>query len=148
MSHIPSLTTVWHSDTYPAIDPKRRTELSLSGGTVIITGGGSGIGRAIAVAFAEAGVASIAVLGRGREALEETKQAIQVKYGDTAVTVYPVDVTDIEAVQAVAREVGRWDVLVSNAGYLSTLESLVEADPHEWWRAFEVHPLCPSNVNP
>ena len=51
----PSLTKTWHDDTYPAIDPQKRPELRLDGKTIVISGGGAGVGRGLTQAFANAG---------------------------------------------------------------------------------------------
>ncbi|KAK0904179.1 hypothetical protein LTR91_001190 [Friedmanniomyces endolithicus] len=134
----PSLTSEWHDNTYPAIDPKR-PELSAKGKTIAISGGGSGIGRGIAQAFALAGASSIAILGRRQALLEETKQLIASKLPGTTFSTHVADVTDSLAVQKAAREIGQWDVLVSNAGYLSSKAPLVESDEAEWWQGFEVN---------
>ncbi|MGH3982301.1 MAG: SDR family NAD(P)-dependent oxidoreductase [Pseudonocardiaceae bacterium] len=79
---------------------------------VIVTGGGSGIGRATARAFAEQGD-SILIVGRTRSALEDTATGYD--------TIYPlaVDITDPDAPTVIAeaahRQLGRVDVLVNNA---------------------------------
>jgi shikimate 5-dehydrogenase len=57
----PPLTATWHHDTYPTIDPMSRPELSMRGETAVISGDGSGIGRALAQSFAEAGASTIAI---------------------------------------------------------------------------------------
>lgn len=97
---------------------------------VIVTGGGSGIGRATARAFAEQGD-SVLVVGRTRSALKDTATGYD--------TIYPlaVDITDPDAPSVIAkaahRELGRVDVLVNNAaaggfGMLGQLDrGLVEA---------------------
>ncbi|KAK1059021.1 hypothetical protein LTR74_012910 [Friedmanniomyces endolithicus] len=134
----PSLTSEWHDKTYPAIDPKR-PELSAKGKTIVISGGGSGIGRGIAQAFALAGASAIAILGRRQALLEETKQLISSELPGTTVSTHVADVTDSLAVQKAAREIGQWDVLVSNAGYLSSKAPLMESDEAEWWKGFEIN---------
>ncbi|KAK0793032.1 hypothetical protein LTR91_021050 [Friedmanniomyces endolithicus] len=134
----PSLTSEWHDNTYPAIDPKR-PELSAKGKTIVISGGGSGIGRGIAQAFALAGASAIAILGRRQASLEETKQLIASKLPGTTVSTHVADVTDSLAVQKAAREIGQWDVLVSNAGYLSSKAPLMESNEAEWWKGFEIN---------
>lgn len=82
-----------------------------------ITGGGTGIGQAAAMALAGAGVC-VVVSGRRREPLEETAQKIQKDGGKAEVE--PLDVRDSKAVGRVADRIlqrhGRLDILVNNAG--------------------------------
>ncbi len=89
----------------------------LAGRHTVITGGGHGIGRAVAEAFAREG-ARVALNGRRREPLEETAATIRGAGGDALVT--PGDLTDVAAVQRVTESVveewGQIDVLVNNAG--------------------------------
>ncbi|PVH76651.1 NAD(P)-binding protein [Cadophora sp. DSE1049] len=75
MSDFVSFTKTWHNEPYPAIDPKR-PELSTNGKFVVITGGATGIGKAIAVAFAQAGAQTIAIVGRRIEKLESAAAEI------------------------------------------------------------------------
>lgn len=138
MASNPSLTKTWHHDTYPSINPLARPELSLKGKTVVITGGGAGIGRALSEAFADAGATRIAIFGRREGMLLETKREIENRGGDVSVSMYVVDVTDIASVRKAAEEIGMWDVLVSNAGYMPTFGPLVDSEPEDWWRVFEV----------
>jgi NAD(P)-dependent dehydrogenase (short-subunit alcohol dehydrogenase family) len=83
---------------------------------VVVTGAGSGIGRAIALAFAGRGAAVIA-LGRKVARLEETKTLVDAAGGSCLVI--PVDVSDVgrvtDAVNDAAKHFGRIDVLVNNA---------------------------------
>jgi NAD(P)-dependent dehydrogenase (short-subunit alcohol dehydrogenase family) len=88
----------------------------LSGRRALITGGGSGLGRAIALEYAALG-AEIAVLGRTRERLEETARAAAEHGRRSHVCV--ADVRDPEAVDRAVAEIsdalGPIDVLVNNA---------------------------------
>ncbi|MFG1190193.1 MULTISPECIES: SDR family oxidoreductase [Xanthobacter] len=81
----------------------------------IVTGAGSGVGRSVAVALAEAGYA-VALAGRRLEALEETVAAM----GDAPSLAVPTDVTDPESVRALfaatVEKFGRLDLLFNNAG--------------------------------
>ncbi|UDQ90939.1 SDR family oxidoreductase [Xanthobacter autotrophicus] len=81
----------------------------------IVTGAGSGVGRSVAVALAEAGYA-VALAGRRLEALEETVAAM----GDAPSLAVPTDVTDPESVRvlfaATVEKFGRLDLLFNNAG--------------------------------
>ncbi|MEO6956615.1 MAG: SDR family oxidoreductase [Antricoccus sp.] len=98
--------------------------------TVIITGAGSGIGRACAIGFAEAGF-NVALCGRRRERLDETAALLS---GPSLVL--PLDVTDAEAVnsafEAVAHAYGRIDVLFNNAGTFGPSYDIDEIPVAEW----------------
>jgi hypothetical protein len=72
----PSPTSTWHSNTYPSLAPSR-PELSAKGKTVLITGGGTGIGAETARYFAQAGATRIAILGRREQPLLDTKTSIE-----------------------------------------------------------------------
>ncbi|KAI1775368.1 putative NADP(+)-dependent dehydrogenase [Hypoxylon cercidicola] len=131
----PSPTPTWHNDTYPAISPQR-PELSTTGKTVVITGAGSGIGRETAVAFASAKAARVVLLGRTKAALEETAKLLP----DTVPTsIFVVDVTQEKGLTEAASSIGAWDILVLNAGYVSTPAPVGSSDTHEWWQGFETN---------
>lgn len=111
----------------------------LKGKVALVTGGGSGIGRAIALGFAREG-AIVAVMGRRREALEGVVAEMrQSSAGGKAVV---GDVARAESVRSAVDEVekafGRLDVLVNNAGMLSvtTVENISEQD---WDRVIETN---------
>ncbi|MFO1082599.1 MAG: SDR family oxidoreductase [Reyranellaceae bacterium] len=95
---------------------------ALSGKVAWVTGAGSGIGQAAAVALAREG-ATVVLTGRRKEPLEETAAAI-AKAGGKAV-VKPGDLMKAAAVQRIAKDIekrfGRCDILVNNAG-LNILE--------------------------
>jgi meso-butanediol dehydrogenase / (S,S)-butanediol dehydrogenase / diacetyl reductase len=105
----------------------------------IVTGGGTGIGRAIALAFNREG-AKVAVLGRRRDALEGVARELAELGGEGLVV--GCDVTKSEdvgkAIVAVEKAFGRVDVLVNNAGALSvsTIERISEED---WDRVIETN---------
>ncbi len=83
----------------------------------IITGAGSGIGRAAAIAFAMAG-ARVTLTGRRQAPLDETAALVQGEGGEALVL--PADITDESAVAALTQGTldrwGRIDILVNNAG--------------------------------
>ena len=88
----------------------------LRGKTAWITGGGTGLGRAMALRFGQLG-ASLALSGRRREPLEET--AAQIRAAGGRVAVATCDVRDPDAVDralaATLDELGSLDILVNNA---------------------------------
>lgn len=92
------------------------SELRYAGKTALVTGGGSGLGRAMALGFAREG-AAVCVIGRRQEALDETVASIE-SLGGTAFGI-SCDVRDAprveEAIANVVTRTGRLDVLVNNA---------------------------------
>ena len=90
----------------------------LEGQRIVVTGGGRGIGRAIALICADEG-ARVAVLARSRDELEAVA-AEGASRGATAMLTRATDVTDETAVEStiaeLAKEMGGIDVLVNNAG--------------------------------
>ena len=133
----PSLTAEWHNDTYPSIDPSNPA-ISAKGKTVIVTGGGKGIGPEFARAFAQAGAAHVALLGRTQGTLTKAKDAIRADFPSSKVTTHTADVADEVAVRKAAEEVGPWDVLILNAGLASRLAPIADIGLDEWWKVFEV----------
>lgn len=106
---------------------------------VWITGGGSGIGRALALCFAREG-ARVAVSGRREDRLRDTVAALEA-LGARGLAV-PCDVTDESqvqrAVERVVEELGRLDVAVANAGFSLTGET-ERLRPEDWRRQFETN---------
>ena len=94
--------------------------------TILITGAGSGIGRATAGAFLRAGW-QVALLGRRAEALEETAA------GRPAL-ILPADVSDPGQVDAAFAQLPRLDVLFNNAG-ISTAATTIDEIPVDQWLA-------------
>src|SRR5947209_3504996 len=99
---------------------------------VIVTGAGSGIGRATAKRLGEDG-AKVAVADLNQEAAQETVAQIEAR-GRTALAVY-VDITSAESarrmVQRTEAELGPVDVLVNNAGW-DRIESFINTDEALW----------------
>ncbi|KAL6717689.1 hypothetical protein ACLMJK_005604 [Lecanora helva] len=131
MAPFPSPTSTWHSNTYPSISPTR-PELSAKGKSVIITGGGTGIGAETAHQFAAAGTSRIAILGRRMQPLLDTKASIERKHPSVEVFIASTDVTkqsDVDTAFAdfVGKE-GKIDVLVSNAATVGPKESVRDVD--------------------
>jgi 2-keto-3-deoxy-L-fuconate dehydrogenase len=100
---------------------------SLKNKTAVVTGGGSGIGQAIAVLFAKQG-SVIHIIELSEEAGETTKNRIFTEGG--ICMVHPCNVADQTAVLTVFEKIGNLDILVNNAGiaHIGTVETTSEAD--------------------
>lgn len=94
-------------------------DFSLDGKTALVTGSSKGIGKAIALAYAEHG-ADVAITARGVEALEETRAEIAAQTGRRCLAV-PADLSSDDDIRklhaAVVAEFGAVDILVNNAGH-------------------------------
>lgn len=104
----------------------------LDGKIAIITGGGSGIGRGLALALAEEGV-RIVVCGRRVSRLEETVQAVQMQGGEAQFIQADVSIEeDVERlVKFTLDQYGQIDILVNNAGVYAGAE-VHNIEPHTW----------------
>lgn len=104
-----------------------------TGRTALVTGGGSGLGRAIALAFAAEG-ANVVVTGRSEGPLKETVALIEAA-GGTALA-HPADVTraaDVEAaVRATVDRFGSLDVAVNNAGVFRGGAPVADLAEDDW----------------
>ncbi|KVQ63432.1 SDR family oxidoreductase [Burkholderia territorii] len=107
--------------------------MSVSKKFAAVTGAGSGIGRAAAIALANAGY-TVALIGRNAASLGDTKAAIVAARGDAHV--FPADVTDEASVEhafaRIARAFGRLDVLFNNAGRNAPAVPLDEYEIDVW----------------
>ena len=115
----------------------------LLGRTALITGGGRGIGQAIARAYANAG-ANLALAARTQTELDDTARRIRTDFGSDVITI-TADVARREQVDnAVAQTLsryGRLDVLVNNAGNPGQIGPLWQLDPDRWANVISVHLL-------
>ena len=110
--------------------------LSLKGLRALVTGAGTGIGKQIALGFAEAG-ADVVFVGRRLEPLEKVAALAKEKYGTTGQCV-AADVTVAEDCERLGREAGKIDILCNNAG-ASIYGKWQSISMEDWRQVFAVN---------
>ncbi|MDT3379161.1 SDR family NAD(P)-dependent oxidoreductase [Labrys neptuniae] len=112
----------------------------LKGRLALVTGASRGIGRATAVALAEAGAHVIAV-ARTVGALEDLDDEIRQKGG--AATLVPLDIKDGDGIDRLGytlfERYGKLDILIGNAGALGAISPLGHIEPKDWDNVFAVN---------
>jgi NAD(P)-dependent dehydrogenase (short-subunit alcohol dehydrogenase family) len=117
-----------------------RDNLQLTGQVAAVTGGGRGIGRAIAATLSAAG-ATTAVLARSASEIDETARMIEQAGGRARP--FAADITDAVGVQKtfaeIERSLGPVTLLVNNAAIPGPIGPFWETDPEQWWRTLDVN---------
>ena len=106
--------------------------MRLAGKTAVITGGATGIGQAIATAFAREGC-RVAIAGRREDML---RQAAAAWHGEPPILTHAVDVADRQSVFELFRWAektwGKIDILVNNAGINTPKRTMADMPPETW----------------
>nr|KAK5434496.1 hypothetical protein LTR18_010371 [Exophiala xenobiotica] len=130
------------NDIYPSIDPTK-SDLSQPGKVVLITGSGRGIGRSVALRYAESGVSCIVLCARSASDLDEVEQSIKKINPHVRVSKHAVDVTSESSVVSMAETVrqkeGRLDVLINNAGMTNKWAPIADSDTEMWFKTWDLH---------
>ncbi|EME81854.1 uncharacterized protein MYCFIDRAFT_78719 [Pseudocercospora fijiensis CIRAD86] len=140
----PSYTKTVHRSVYPAIDPAHPAN-SAAGKVVVITGGGSGVGKGIAQAYVRAGAKSVTILGRRENILLEAKKDLEKSSPSTKILTFTADILDVKALDnafaTTEKEVGPIDITVANAGYLPSPGAITDdkLDLEEYMSSFDIN---------
>lgn len=118
-----SFTKTVHRAPYPEISPSR-PELSHAGQTVLITGGHTGIGYAIARAFAQANAERVIIVGRRADLVTSAASRLGAQFPGAQVSGQVCDVSGLASADALWEELAKEDIVVDvvvlNAAKLST----------------------------
>ncbi|MBE1604628.1 SDR family NAD(P)-dependent oxidoreductase [Actinopolymorpha pittospori] len=114
--------------------------MSLSGRTALVTGAGRGIGRAIALELADAGV-TLAVVARTATELDETVWLVSERGGEAVAIVADLGETGsaVKVAERAASAMGRVDILVNNAAVVQPVGPTVDLDMTAWAAAFDLN---------
>ena len=110
-------------------------DLGLAGKTALVTGASRGIGRAVAESLAAEGC-SLHLAGRSAEHLERAREEIAQRHG-IAVAIHPADLSQDEAVSALAEACSEAEILVNNAGAIPG-GAIDQIDNTAWKRAWDL----------
>ena len=115
---------------------------SMAGKSVLVTGGGSGIGEGIATLLCERG-AQVTIVGRGAERLEGVAAKLNAGTGRGAVFAHAADITVEDqvaaAVAAATARTGRLDGIVACAGGSETIGPITQMDTEAWKRTVDLN---------
>ena len=140
--HLPYIKTL-HKQPYAAISPLRH-ELNQAGRTVLVVGGSTGIGFAIAKAFVQASSSHVIITGRRQTALVNAVSRLEAEASaGTNISCIVSDMSDLQATEKLWNDFKlagtAIDVLVLNAMALGEPKSIPQAGVASVWSAFETN---------
>lgn len=148
-----NVTKTVRAEPYDAISPTR-PELNQAGKTILITGGGTGVGLAISKAFVQASASNVIIVGRRADVLETARKALEgeakqrgtstkiiAKTGDISKT------ADVNALwQYFDDEKMVIDVLVANAAAFQEAGTMMNLGAERIWEMMEVNVKAPMEL--
>jgi NAD(P)-dependent dehydrogenase (short-subunit alcohol dehydrogenase family) len=138
---MPRLTKTYHTKSYDRI--AKHHGFNGQDKTILITGGASGVGYSISKAFAEAGVARIAIISRSAEDQEKAKSDLEAAYPSTKILPYQASVTNITRMNDILQELGTVDVLILNAAVAHRRAQGIDISVEEVQEAFDTNVVAP-----
>ncbi|KIN06827.1 hypothetical protein OIDMADRAFT_108095 [Oidiodendron maius Zn] len=145
-----NITKTIHRDTYPAISTAR-PELVQAGRTVLITGGGTGVGLSIARSFVRASADMIIIIGRRSDVLKTAssnlEQEAKAAGTSTKIITRTCDVANLAEVEALWQDLAlediTVDVYIANAARFTEPKSILELGADEVWSQVEINARSP-----
>lgn len=134
LTKIPRPVETYHSESYSRILP---SNFDYNNKTALITGSSSGIGYAIAKAFAVAG-ARVVIISRSPGALEEARRDLEA----FKVLAYTASISDENRMKQVFDEVGRIDILALHAAYIHDFEPTVVLPEDQMQASFDTNVIA------
>jgi NAD(P)-dependent dehydrogenase (short-subunit alcohol dehydrogenase family) len=122
--------------------PEYKAAGKLTDKVALVTGGDSGIGRAVALLFAREGAdVAIVYLPQEQSDADETRRAVEAQ--GRRCLLLPGDLTDrdfcVEVVEKTVDQLGKLDILVNNAAFQQHQEKLEDIDDEQWERTFQTN---------
>lgn len=131
-----------HHDVYPFISAASGLIDASKNRSVLVVGAGSGIGKAIAHAFAETGASTVVITGRRASNLEDVKKSLNAAFPNTQVLAIATDAAEPAGVDKLFSEIAAanitLDVLVNSQGTTNSRKSIRNSDPEDWWADWAV----------
>ncbi|KAL7952013.1 hypothetical protein V8C42DRAFT_305927 [Trichoderma barbatum] len=121
--------------------------IDYSGKTILITGGGHGMGINMSQSFASRKAANVVIVGRNAARIQASAAKLAEEFPETKFTPFAADISSKDDVKALFASLDvSPDVLVNNAGYMPTPSKFQDADLDEWWSGYTINVFGTVNV--
>lgn len=137
---LPRPTKTYHNTSYERIAKHHGFDGHAK--TILVTGGASGVGLNICKAFANAGVARIAIVSRSAGPQQDAKAGLEASYPTTQILTYQASITDHARMAAILHELVTVDVLVLNAASIHRRAKATELRTQEIRDAFDTNVIA------
>ncbi|KAL7815220.1 NAD(P)-binding protein [Trichoderma gracile] len=118
-----------------------------TGKTILITGGGFGMGVAMCRSFAARKAAQVVMVGRNQARLQTTAAELAAEYPETEFTPIAADISSKADVKKLFESLDASPaVLVNNAGYMPAPRPFIDTDLDDWWAGFQINVYGSVNV--